>query len=1042
MKTKYVSKQGIVLFKWLAILVPTLLFYFGWFLPGLIIGGDFQYRPQEYFAEQCSYNTWQSILGGGSYTVFSAQLPKFPIFYTSCLLNFMPYELLSRVLFLFPFLILSVIGMYRLLSYWWPKKHYLHIFGTVFYLINPTVLERLYRAHVWMPMVYALTPWIVLKFYKGIKNKNYFSVVWAAVLLSVALWYEIRMSMLVAALLFMMALAYLFYNYSKQLLQFLLKSSILGGIVVFFMNAFWLLPMLLYKPEVFFQEDMVTESSLMGAGKYTGTLLQAWHLSPLSWNNLYYPGVIAIIIFFIGFFLYSWKKSDKWWVMFTGLATLLFVFLGKGSYPPVGEWFVWMGMNIPFFVGYRVSSKFLLIAAFTFAIIIGWFVQRTMEIRGTRHFSSPLFKTIALLIMGTLIVTNSFFMLRGYSEAFGNEYGPEYQAKYKNEQNMFWPTQLEEYYVTLWNYLKEFNTAGKRAIWYPKVNRYRLATSESPQVSSNDTFYYQEDVIDNIFGPKGLIMNEQFHRLDIFMNLVNAKNIVVRPANELDWNYSKTQPYWKVIAAMNNQYYLKPKYLSDVKPYMLFNMASMDWNTNGDTEIINDNFYPQSQVLKYYSGFDDTYLTAENIEGLDLTSYAFLSFWVKGVIPETISYDLEGADGFSYDGYFKLKGKHEWQNVTIPLDPSLKSIDKIKLYMIGKDNTLTITPFTVEPAGLRMYELEPFTQDLIHVEQLPFESDLDTSRWQTQGEASIKPINTGFGQLDVLDYYSSDLNTHIARIFNEPIPLEDYDTLQFWMRFKKPETVQIFIKDSFDNVQKKVIKTTEENTWEPVQIVFDPVMRDIQVITITNVVTHNELQLTPFALVKSNVVPYERTQNLDEIYLSSMNLYVPDQEKFSCSQIQMKNFPVQWAMLGETLPDGLPYRTIDECINWLFMEDIEPVQNEITSIQKDSSVQYTITFDSPLKKDTVMVFGQSYSPYWEAYAYTSNDFHASEKAKIENHFPVNGYANAWLVPEGTTGIRMYFKPNFTFEIGKYVTSISFLILCLTYWFLRRKTKKA
>ena len=181
MKAKRSDTDWMKVFKWLAILLPILLFYFGWFMPGLIIGGDFQYRPPEYFAEHCDYNTWQSQMAGGSYTVYSAQLPKYPIFVTSCLMSkVMPYELMSRLLWLFPILLVGIAGMYSLLKYWWPKKHYLHVVGTVFFMINPALLERLYRAHVWMPMVYALMPWIVLYFYKALKTQKIKNIVFSA----------------------------------------------------------------------------------------------------------------------------------------------------------------------------------------------------------------------------------------------------------------------------------------------------------------------------------------------------------------------------------------------------------------------------------------------------------------------------------------------------------------------------------------------------------------------------------------------------------------------------------------------------------------------------------------------------------------------------------------------------------------------------------------------------------------------------------------------------------------------------------------------
>ena len=813
---------------------------------------------------------------------------------------------------------------------------------------------------------------------------------------------------------------YLIFNYSRKLIKFLLKSAVVGGITVFLLNAYWIIPMFLYKPHVFYDERMLVTSSLMGAGKYTGTLLQAWHLTPLSWSNIYFPGSMLIIILFIGFFLFKWKPADKWWISFLGITTMIFVFLGKGTFPPLGGLYVWFSQNIPFFVGYRVSSKFLLISAFTLSIIIGWFIQRIAERHEKRHFSSTSFKVIIITTLSVLIIGNSWYMLRGYGEKFGNEMDVEYAQKYKNEQNMFWPTILDQWYVELWDYIKNSNTDGKRAIWYPKVNRYRLATSESPLVSSNDTFYYQEDSIDNVFGPKGLVMNPIFHRLDIFMNLVNAKNIIVRPADELDWNYSRSQPYFRVIRALNNQYYLKQKYLFDMKPYMLFDADNIDWNTNGELSTISDNFYPQGKSIKYFSGFDNTFVSVDNITKVDLNSYGFFTFWIKAVKPETISFAMEDSSGYVYDGYFKVSGKLEWENITLPIDPELSDISSVKLYMIGENNTLTFTPFVLEPAGLRIYELDSFTQDLVQMDQAGLGDTLELANWQTHGDASIETIDTGFGMIDVLNYFSNEMDTYIARSFEEPISVDDYDAMLFWMRFTKPETIEIYIRDSYDNVQKKVVKVTTDNTWEPIYIVFDSVIHDIEAITIKNVVTNNDLQITPFTMIKSNIVPYKHSEYIDEIYLSDLNIHVPNQKIFSCFQVQQKNFPIKWAMIGDVIPDGVPYHELGECINWLFMDSDSSGSSSVLDVNEISTVHYEISFDKKLENDTVLVFGQSYSPYWEAFY---ND-EGGEKIKIDNHFPVNGYANAWYVPEGVDSVELVFKPEWSFKMGLIITVLS------------------
>lgn len=90
-----------------------------------------------------------------------------------------------------------------------------------------------------------------------------------------------------------------------------------------------------------------------------------------------------------------------------------------------------------------------------------------------------------------------------------------------------------------------------------------------------------------------------------------------------------------------------------------------------------------------------------------------------------------------------------------------------------------------------------------------------------------------------------------------------------------------------------------------------------------------------------------------------------------------------------------------------------------------------------------LVFSESYHPKWKAYIGDVGWFEAFFRNPIsdENHFLVNGYANAWYI--GKTGkyeIILYFWPQSLFYIGA-IVSVATFVACVSYLIYDRRRKK-
>ena len=149
-------------------------------------------------------------------------------------------------------------------------------------------------------------------------------------------------------------------------------------------------------------------------------------------------------------------------------------------------------------------------------------------------------------------------------------------------------------------------------------------------------------------------------------------------------------------------------------------------------------------------------------------------------------------------------------------------------------------------------------------------------------------------------------------------------------------------------------------------------------------------------------------------------MYVPDQKLFSCFQVQYKNIPVNYAILSSVIPEGLPYNEVTSCLSWYYLEKLQEDQTTDFTLQNEHTVSYDIHLNSDLARDSVFVFNQSYSPYWKLKA---------DDVDVSEHFPVNGYANAWVIPAGTTQITLYFAPEkmFRYMLGLLLITIVLLV---------------
>ena len=98
---------------------------------------------------------------------------------------------------------------------------------------------------------------------------------------------------------------------------------------------------------------------------------------------------------------------------------------------------------------------------------------------------------------------------------------------------------------------------------------------------------------------------------------------------------------------------------------------------------------------------------------------------------------------------------------------------------------------------------------------------------------------------------------------------------------------------------------------------------------------------------------------------------------------------------------------------------------------KISPVKYRVNIgksDGPF----VLVFGEAFSEGWAL---------EGDGIEIATHFPVNGYANGWLVESVEEGeYEIVYKPQRWFEYGLYISAVSLVITTVGLIALKRNEK--
>src|SRR3989344_5547892 len=310
-----------------------------------------------------------------------------------------------------------------------------------------------------------------------------------------------------------------------------LKPIFVSLLIGILLNAFWILPFLIYR-EITLNSAYTNTGiiSFLSVAKLEDTMSLLHPNWPENiFGKVYFMRPEFIILPIVAFaslvFLKNRKSEIVNHISFFVLLALLGLFLAKGVNPPLGFIYQWLADHVPGFIIYRDPLKFYLLIATGFSLLIPFSIKL-------------LSNKFPIKILGLAVFVIWFLLIR--------------QLFILGPNGVFKPRAVNPDYYSL-NKLLSSDNNFSRTLWVPQVHRFGYNSSTHPATSVNDYFAtYDLEKLLNLLEKKETAE---------FLSDRSVKYIIV-PADDYgeifqkDWKYSKSKNQL-VINKISKLSYLK-----------------------------------------------------------------------------------------------------------------------------------------------------------------------------------------------------------------------------------------------------------------------------------------------------------------------------------------------------------------------------------------------------------------------------------------------------------------------------------------------------
>lgn len=470
-----------------------IIIYYPWFVQSDIIGGDWPY----YFDDTIrdfppfvpSWTSWQMNGLGGVDVIYFLNSFLYATFFIKNFLQ-VPWVLVYKIFWFGLFLFFSFFSSGYLLKKLFPTIDFLYVAVAGFlYTTNTYILMVVGGGQMGVALAYSVAPLVLAAFIKLVtltSHTNQFKVsLIAGLVLALQVLFDPRLSYIT-----MLAVAfYALYNLLPTLLALhTLKEKIYllyrYGLFIFIipigitilLHMFWILPLLFSRQnsigalgEAYTASGMVRFLSFANFSDSLSLLHPNWPDN--IFGKTYFMRaqflLLPLLAYTSLFFLSSKAKGfllTKKTILFFSLVGLLGAFLGKGANDPFGDVYIFLFDYLPGFVVFRDPTKWYVLTALSFSILIPsgvYFIYSAVRVK----YISNLFLLALICYLFFLISPALFGELTG----------------------TFQKDEVPKEYVVFKNFLQK-QTDFSRILWIPRQQRFSFYSKIHPPVEALSLF--------------------------------------------------------------------------------------------------------------------------------------------------------------------------------------------------------------------------------------------------------------------------------------------------------------------------------------------------------------------------------------------------------------------------------------------------------------------------------------------------------------------------------------------------------------------------
>mgnify|MGYP001564540833 CR=1 FL=1 len=370
------------------------------------------------------------------------------------------WEIAERILWFWPFLILSIISSYYLTKSW---------IGVLIYTTNTYILMVVSGGQMGVALAYSIAPLVIGRFIKLINSttfllsqnfkfqiSNFKYPIIAGLIFGIQTMFDPRISYII----FIAVIFYFLFTLKKSLATFLsslLFVLLIPILIMIVINLYWILPLLYGNIPIEHQGFKSVEGfkflSFADFSHSISLLHPNWPENIFGKTYFLQPEFLILpIIAYFGLFFSRTK------ILFFSLIGLIGAFLAKGSNPPfefINEWFFqyFPGMSM-----FRDSSKFYLLIVLGYSFLIPFALQKI-----SKKIPFGKLLPVVFILFWCILIRHAFF----------GELGGTFKT-------MAVPTE----YIELKQHL--LSTPNSTILWIPSRQRFGFSSDSHPGISARD----------------------------------------------------------------------------------------------------------------------------------------------------------------------------------------------------------------------------------------------------------------------------------------------------------------------------------------------------------------------------------------------------------------------------------------------------------------------------------------------------------------------------------------------------------------------------